>query len=206
MPPTQTTNALPHPAPETPAEKRRVVRLFVVGAAEPTVRRATDVLLIVPALLVLAVLIVVQPASGIEAAIEDLIASLPGWLDGLWGLTYDLLVLTAIGLLVAAFVTHRTRVALQALLAVVLAVVIALVASRIGLGRWPDIPEYVTGDPDAPRFPGGARRLGLGRRRDHAARPGASDAARGPLDPADSARSAPCCCRCRRRAVSSPAC
>ena len=34
-----------------------------------------------------------------------------------------------------------------------LAVVIALVASRIGLGRWPDIPDYVTGDPDASRFP-----------------------------------------------------
>ena len=151
-PPDQPTQP-PYPAHETPEAQPLSARLFIAGSTEPTVRRATDVVLLVPALLVLVALIVAQPTSGIEQALNDLIASLPGWLDTLWWFTYDLLTLLAIGLLIAAFATRRTSVALHALLAVVLSLVIAVVASRIGIGRWPDIPEYVTGDPDASRFP-----------------------------------------------------
>jgi uncharacterized protein (TIRG00374 family) len=136
-----------------PVAKRPPLRLFAVGAAQPTVRRATDVMLLVPALLALAALIASQPSSGIEESLKDLIASLPGWLDGLWGLTYDVLALVAIVLFFATLVTHRMRLALQALLAVVVAVVIALIASRVGLGRWPDVADYVTGAPDTSRFP-----------------------------------------------------
>jgi uncharacterized membrane protein YbhN (UPF0104 family) len=150
---TDLTNPPAEPAPEPPEAKRPPLRLFAVGAAQPTVRRATDVMLLVPALLALAALIASQPSSGIEESLKDLIATLPGWLDGLWGLTYDLLALIAICLFVAALVTRRTRLAVHALLAAVLAVAIALVASRIGIGRWPDIADYITGGPNTSHFP-----------------------------------------------------
>ena len=175
------------------------------GAAEPTVRRATDVMLLVPSLLVLVVLIVAQPASGIEQALIDLIASLPGWLDALWGLTYDLLALLAIGLLVAAFVTRRTSVALHALLAVVLSLVIA--AGRLAHRARPLAGHPRLRDRRSRRLavPRRAHGLVVGRRRDDAARPRAADAARRPLAARSPACSAPCCSEWRRRAASSPA-
>ncbi|HKD33496.1 MAG TPA: hypothetical protein VKB73_08510 [Gaiellaceae bacterium] len=48
-------------------------------------------MLLVPALLGLALAIVAYPPSSLERSLEVFLATLPGWLDPVWGFLSDLL-------------------------------------------------------------------------------------------------------------------
>jgi uncharacterized membrane protein YbhN (UPF0104 family) len=110
------------------------------------------VLLLVPALLVLAVLVAAYPPSRLERALESFLAAVPGWLDPVWDVLYDLLVLWAIVLVVAALVSRRLVVAAQALASAAAAAATAAVAARIATGDWPHASAFV-GDDAATAFP-----------------------------------------------------
>ena len=68
--------------------------------------RATDLVLLVIALVGLAAAVIAYPPSGFEVALQRFLASVPGWLDPVWGFLSDLTWLFALVL-----IGHRRRAA-----------------------------------------------------------------------------------------------
>ena len=135
----------------------RIVRSWRVFSSSPgdrRFRRATDILLLVPAFVGLAILAAAYPPGHFERAVGALLRAIPSWLDPAGAFLYDLLVATAIALAVTALVARRFLILLQAVASVVLALVIAVIAARIVLGHWPDVADAAWGGPGSPRFPG----------------------------------------------------
>jgi uncharacterized membrane protein YbhN (UPF0104 family) len=137
----------PAPAP------RLGFRFFAAPPGQPRARRGTDVVLLVPAVLVLVLAIAAYPPSSLERSLESFLAALPGWLDPVWGFLADLLWLWALVLVAIALVRLRLVVVAQAVAAVVLAALLALWASRLAVGSWPDISDALFGTGDARPFP-----------------------------------------------------
>jgi uncharacterized membrane protein YbhN (UPF0104 family) len=128
-------------------------RVFAAPPNQPRTRRATDVLLLLVGLLGLWLLVAAYPPSDFEKAFEDFLASMPGWLDPVWGFGYDLLWLWAILLVVAALLARRRGIALEAVGALVLGTFVALVCVELALGHWPPIGTAIEGGSDSPPFP-----------------------------------------------------
>ena len=158
-------------------------RVFSVSRGTRRFRRASDVIVGVPALLLLAALVVAYPPSTIERALTSLLDSMPGWLVPVWSVAYDLLALWALLLVVAAVVARRAVVVLEAAGALVCAAAITVVCARIAVGRLArrGRDPVVGGDrDDVPRRPSRA----LHGRDPHGRRaPGPAAGARGALDP-----------------------
>jgi uncharacterized protein (TIRG00374 family) len=122
-------------------------------AGQHRVRRATDVLLFVPALIGLIALAAAQPAGTFEEALVKFLASFPGWLDPVWGLLLGATGLWLAALLVASLVRRRWSIIVQAALAVVLAIAVAALASRIAGGEWPGVAAALGRHVHDPPFP-----------------------------------------------------
>jgi glycosyltransferase 2 family protein len=137
----------------TAAIDRRRAHVYSSPPGQPRSRHASDVVLLVSALVGLVLLIVAYPPSNFEQSLVDFLASVPGWLDPVWGFLYDLLWLWAIVLVVLAVIFWRPVVALQGLGSVVLAVLVAVLAARIAVGSWPDVGDLIRGGSGAPPFP-----------------------------------------------------
>ena len=137
-------------------------RFFAAPPGQPRARRGTDVVLLVPAVLGLALAIAAYPPSSLEQSLESFLASLPGWLDPVWGFLVDLLWLWALLLIAIALVRVRLVVVGQAVAALVLAALLSLWASRLAVGTWPDLADAIFGTADAATLP---RRRGRPRRR-----------------------------------------
>ena len=116
-------------------------------------RRATDVLVFVPALLALVALAVAQPPGDFEEALARFFATFPGWLDTVWGFLFGIAGLWVATLVVASLVRRRRDIAAQAGLAVVLAIVANALAARIALGEWPGFAAALGRYADDPSFP-----------------------------------------------------
>jgi uncharacterized membrane protein YbhN (UPF0104 family) len=142
----------------TAAALRRGLRFYSAPIGQPRARRATDVLLLVPSLIGLALLTWAYPPSTFEESFQAFVASFPGWLDPVWGFVYDLLGLWAIVLLVVAVIRRRPSVVLGGVSALVLATGLALVSARLATGHWPDLGDAIRGGSGAPTFP--AMRVG----------------------------------------------
>ena len=136
----------------------RSVRLFAAPAGQPRGRRGTDVVLLVAALLGLAIGVVLYPPGSFERSLERFLASIPGWLDPVWGFFSDFTWFWAVLLVVLALARRRWFVVGQALAAVVIGVLAGLAAARLAIGSWPDVSDAVFGTARATRFP--AVRLG----------------------------------------------
>jgi hypothetical protein len=139
------------PAPSPPPRPRP--RVFSSSRGQPGFRRATDVFLLVPALVGLAVLIAAYPPSRFERSLARFLASFPHWLDPLWDIFYDTFGLLAIVLVVVAVASRRHAVWLQAVASVVAAAAATLVAARLALGHWPDVEDVLRLRADASTFP-----------------------------------------------------
>jgi uncharacterized membrane protein YbhN (UPF0104 family) len=135
------------------AGPRPKLRVFSAPVGQPRFRRATDVLLLVPAILGLALLIVAYPPSVFERSLDSFFGAIPGWLDPAWGFLYDLLALWAIVLVLAAVLGKRYAVVVEAVAAFVLALVVALVSARLALGHWPALWDAIRSGSNGPRFP-----------------------------------------------------
>src|SRR5262249_47965934 len=133
------------------------VRFFAAPRDQARARRGTDVVLLVPALVGLALAIAAYPPSSLERSLETFLAALPGWLAPVWGFLSDLLWLWALVLVAVALVRGRLVVVAQALASIALAVVLALCATRLATGSWPQPvgPRVgaVCGTARAERFP-----------------------------------------------------
>jgi uncharacterized membrane protein YbhN (UPF0104 family) len=135
---------------------RRVVgrglRAFSVSRGARRFRRASDVVVLVPALLLLAALVAAYPPSRFERALAAFLDSSPGWLDPVWGFAYDLLAFWALALVLLAVVARRYVFALEAAAAAVVAALVAALASRGAADRWPDADEALLLRVDATSF------------------------------------------------------
>ena len=120
----------------------RPLRLFSAPRGRKRFRRASDVLLLVPSAIGLALLVALYPPSRFERSLIAFVRSFPDWLDPLWGLAYDALALWAVALVVAALVARRGVVAFHALASAAAAAGIAAVAFRLAVDRWPG-EEYL---------------------------------------------------------------
>ena len=128
-------------------------RLFASPPGEPRVRRATDVLLLVPALGGVALLVAAYPPSEFERSFSSFLDSAPGWLGPVWAFLYDLLPLWALVLLGFGVFCRRRLVVFEAVGAAVVAVAVAVVSARLALGHWPDVGLAILGRDDSPTFP-----------------------------------------------------
>jgi uncharacterized membrane protein YbhN (UPF0104 family) len=127
--------------------------VFASSRGRRRYRRATDVFLLVPSLLGLALLIAVFPPSAFERSLIRLLASLPNWLDPLWEMLYDALGLLAVSLALLAVAARRPVVLAQAVGSVALAVAITFVSSRLAVGSWPDVDDLARLRVDEATFP-----------------------------------------------------
>jgi uncharacterized membrane protein YbhN (UPF0104 family) len=127
--------------------------VFASSRGRRRYRRATDVFLLVPSLLGLALLIAVFPPSAFERSLIRLLASLPNWLDPLWEMLYDALGLLAVSLALLAVAARRPAVLAQAVGSVALAVAITFVSSRLAVGSWPDVDDFARLRVDEATFP-----------------------------------------------------
>lgn len=141
------------PAPAVSPPRTPGARAFAVPAGQPRSRRATDIVLLVPALLGVVLAVVAYPPSGFESSLQTLLAEIPSWLDPVWGFLADALWLWAGILVVIALVRRRIFILTQALAALVLAVLIGLAAARLAIGSWPEITAAIAGAADGPPFP-----------------------------------------------------
>ena len=132
----------------------RTLRVFSSSPRDERFRRATDILLLIPALAVLAILVAAYPPGHFERALAALLRAIPSWLDPAGAFLYDILAAAAIALGVTTLATRRWLIALQAVASLVLALAVAVVVARIVLGHWPDLADAAWGGPGSPRFPG----------------------------------------------------
>jgi len=140
------------PAPSR-ASRHLPARVFASSRGQRRYRRATDVFLLVPALVGLGLLIALFPPSAFERSLIRLLATLPDWLEPVWQLVYDGLGLLAVALAVTALVGRRPAVLVQAVAAVAVAVVITFVSARLAVGRWPDLDDFARLRVDEATFP-----------------------------------------------------
>ena len=126
---------------------------FAAPRSQPRVRRATDVVVLVPAALVLAALVVAYPPSTLELALIRALEAFPRWLDPVWTFLEYLAGVWALGVVVAALVARRLLVAGEAALSVVVAVIVGLCCARLALGSWPDIVDTLLSRDRSPDFP-----------------------------------------------------
>lgn len=115
-------------------------RLFATSANVPRMRRATDVILLGTSAIGLVLLTISEsPQPGFARAVGDVLLGLPPFLDGMWQITADLVVITALTLLTACLVRRRWAIARDLVAAAVVALTIAAVAARVIDGVWPDL-------------------------------------------------------------------
>jgi uncharacterized membrane protein YbhN (UPF0104 family) len=112
-------------------------KLFSTPPGRRRYRRATDVFLLVPALLALGVLVVAYPPSRFERALAVFVGSFPDWLEPVWETLYGALVVWAVLGLLAAVVTRRLQLVLAAAGAALGALALAALATWLAGAGWP---------------------------------------------------------------------
>lgn len=98
-------------------------------------RRATDVLLLVASLVVLAGLVLAYPPGPLERSLVTLLASIPSWLTPLASFFFDLLALAAVLALATTLLARRWFVLAHTLASLILSVLVALGAAWLALGH-----------------------------------------------------------------------
>jgi glycosyltransferase 2 family protein len=138
---------------DAPELLRQGLKLFAAPKGQPRARRGTDVVLLVSALLGAAAVIAAYPPGAFERSLERFVATVPDWLDPVWGFLADSLWLWAAVLVVASLVRRRFAVVAVALGSCALAALAALLAARLALDAWPDVADSVLGTSEGARFP-----------------------------------------------------
>jgi glycosyltransferase 2 family protein len=130
-----------HPASITPRRPTAGPPLvFATSADEPRARRVTDVVLLAASLLGLLVASLWErPIPGFVRALVGLLAAVPSFLDVVWQLLADLLVVLALALVVLAAARRRLALLRDVLVAVVVALLVSALVGRMVGDEWPDL-------------------------------------------------------------------
>ncbi len=123
------------------AGRRLSGRFFAVPPDTPRSRRPTDVILLVIATVVVAVFAfrAGSPPSLLESALTSLVASLPGFLDALWFIGHDVLVLWGLVLLASAIWRRQWRMTLSLGTAALVTLVVGPIVGLLANGEWPTL-------------------------------------------------------------------
>jgi uncharacterized membrane protein YbhN (UPF0104 family) len=132
----------------------RGLRVYSSPAGARRYRRATDILLLLSALVGLAALLLAYPPGRFEERLVGLLHGVPDWIAPAGSFLYDLLAVAAVATIGTAVVARRGFVLLQAVASLAVAVGVALVAGRLSLGHWPNLRTGIEGGSSAPDFPG----------------------------------------------------
>ncbi len=130
----------------TPDLLRNGIRFYSSSPGQPRSRRASDTLLLIPAAIALAAMIIAYPAGADSTPLGTFLASSPAFLKPVWNFFFDLLTLWAVILLGSALVRRRRVVLAQTIASLVLAVVLVFVVSRIASGDWPALSAVFGGE------------------------------------------------------------
>lgn len=128
--------------------------LFASPPGAPRTRRATDLVLLVASVALLAACVAAYPPSGFELSLERFLLSFPRWLDPVWALMIDVAWLLAALLTAATLVRRRFGALAQALVAAALSAALGTACVRVAIGEWPQVVDAVLGTAGAPVFPG----------------------------------------------------
>ena len=130
----------------TPDVLRHGIRFYSSSPGQPRSRRASDTLLLIPAVLALVLTVMAFPVASASTPLGTFIDSAPSFLAPVWAFFFDLLSLWAVILLLSAFIRRRWVVVGQTVGSLVLAVALAFVVSRISTGHWPEISAVFGGE------------------------------------------------------------
>lgn len=129
-------------------------RLFAGAADAQRGRRATDVISLLVALLLLAgVVAAADPLPGFGRALMRFVSELPAGPVAIAQIVMDILGLAAVVLVVATAVRQRSAVLRDQLLAAVFVIVGWLLLGRIVEGAWPGVWEGLAAAAPPPKFP-----------------------------------------------------
>ncbi len=133
---------------------RQGPRLFATPADEPRARRASDVIALLGATVLLAVLsFAANPSPGFVSAIAAFLDALPDFLDTGWQFASDLLVLFTVVLLIAMVVRRRWSITRDMIVAVLVATGVWLLVGRIVEGSWPAFWDSLRASAPPPWYP-----------------------------------------------------
>jgi glycosyltransferase 2 family protein len=132
----------------------RYARVFANRGDEPRSRRASDVILVIAALIGLALLgAMAEPPPAVERAFTRFVAAIPHSLWPFWQALVGLLAVFVVVLVVVVAVRGRWAVLRDILLAGVLALGGAMLLGRIVVGSWPAVWDSLGAAGDTPYFP-----------------------------------------------------
>lgn len=138
----ETLDALGFPRPDELLRSR----FFAVPAGAPRDRRPTDVTMLVATLIAL-ILFAVRagsPTGGFEASVVDLVDRLPTFLDPLWRIARDALLVWALVIIVITVLRRQWGLARDLVFVVAVAIAVAAVVGRLAKGSWPDLLDAIT--------------------------------------------------------------
>jgi glycosyltransferase 2 family protein len=129
------------------------IRPFAAPPGQRRTRRATDVVVLVPSVLVLVYLVAVYPPSSLELALIRALDAFPEWLEPVWAFLEYLVVVWAAAIFVATLVTRRLEIAAQGLLSLAVALLVGILAARVAADSWPNIVDAFVARDREPDFP-----------------------------------------------------
>lgn len=132
----------------------RGIHVFASDRDEPRARRPTDIALVLLNALGLVLLVIAARAGGVlEDDIDQLVAHLPLLLEGLWNFGVDLVVVWALGLVVAAVMSRRVPLARDNVLAAAMALVGCSIATFVTGSPRMSVASQLTASGGPPSFP-----------------------------------------------------
>jgi uncharacterized protein (TIRG00374 family) len=119
------------------------LKLFASPAGAPVARRPTDVVLLVGAALTLLAFTISTGATpdGFESALVDVQASIPDAFKSIWQVGYDLLLVWAVGLVIAVAVRRRWNLLLEIVVGVVSTFLLGILLWRLVASDWPSASD-----------------------------------------------------------------
>ena len=126
----------------TPRRRVPTVRLFATEATQPRARRIIDGITVVAALAALALLgWWAQPPRDFEQSLTEAAASAPDWLNQIWVLIYDFVLVLPVVVVLAALFRRRWAILVQCLVAGGVAAALVMTVARITGDASPSVDE-----------------------------------------------------------------
>ena len=132
----------------------RPFRAFATSADAPRTRRASDVVALIGASLALvAISATAVPSPGFARSVGRLLATVPGFFDGVWQVLADLPLLFALLLLVGAILRRRAAIARDLVAVALVAAAGWVVLHRWVLAGWPEVSDAFRAAIPPPEYP-----------------------------------------------------